>query len=322
MSSRLLGALLLATLPTFSVPRATDGPMAEAVADFEAGEIEAAESLFRGQLTAEPARAAYYLGRIRFRRHDTDGAIEWLEKATAQDPADSDSQLWLGRAYLARLQDASMFKKLGLSKKVRACYLKAIELNPDNLSARESLAGYYFEAPGIAGGSSEKGMEQVREIESRDVRRGHLMLAAHYTAKKSYDLADREYRAALALAPDDPDTLCLLGQLSQTRGNVSQAFDYFERALAADPDHLASLYAFGRAAAISGENTDRGIECVRRYLKGKPADNLPASTFAYWRLGMIYERKGDMARARRAYQTALELDPQNDQAREALKKLS
>ena len=322
MSCRLLGAVLLATFAMSSVAEATDGPMAVAIARFEAGEIEAAESLFRAQLTAEPARAAFYLGRIQFRRDDTDGAIEWLEKATAQDPSDSDTQLWLGRAYLAQLQDASMFKKLGLSRKVRACYLKAIELNPDNLSARESLAGYYFEAPSIAGGSTENGMEQVREIKSRDARRGHHMLAAHYTAEESYDLAEKEYRAALALAPGDLDTLYLLGQLSQTRGDTSRAFDYFEKVLATDPDHLASLYAVGRTAAISGENTDRGIECVQRYLKGKPADNLPAHTFAYWRLGMIYEHKGDVAQARLAYQAALELDPENDPARKALKKLS
>ena len=215
-----------------------------------------------------------------------------------------------------------MFKKLGLSKKVRACFLKAIELDPDNLSARESLAGYYFEAPGIAGGSTEKGLEQAREITARDARRGHNMLASHYINEKSYDLAEQEYVAALALSPDEPDTLYSLGQLFQTREDSSRAFDYFEKALAADPDHLASLYALGRAAAISGKNLDRGIECLQHFLDGEPAHDLPAHTFAHWRMGMIFEIKGDAGRAKRAYESALELDPENERAGKGLKKLS
>lgn len=321
MTCRLLGAVSLAVFSACSAAYAANEPMAIAIDRFETGELEAAETLFHEQLAAEPARAAYYLGRIHFRRDDLDGAIEWLERATAEDSSDSGSQLWLGRAYLAQLQHASMFKKLGLSKKVRACYLMAIQLDPDNLSARESLAGYYFNAPRIAGGSTEKGLEQVREIKARDARRGHLMLASHYTDEESYDLAEKEYQAALALAPNEPDTLYHLGQLSQTRGDPAQAFDYFERALTADPDHRASLYAVGRTAAISGSNTEKGIECLQRYLKGEPDDNTPARTYAYWRLGMIYEHKGDTAQARRSYGAAVELDPENDRARKALEKL-
>ena len=92
--------------------------------------------------------------------------------------------------------------------------------------------------------------------------------------------------------------------------------------LAADPDHLASLYALGRAAAMSGKNLDRGIECLQRFLKGEPDHDLPDHTFAHWRMGMIFEARGDTGRAKRAYETALELDPENERARKALKKLS
>jgi tetratricopeptide (TPR) repeat protein len=325
MVHRVLGVALLAVLAVSQAAHSADeatGPMAQAVARFEASEIEAAETRFRELLTAEPARAAYYLGRIHLKRGDPEGAVEWFVQATEQDPSGSDYQLWLGSAYLARLQTASLFKKLGLSKKVRACYLKAIELDPDNISARESLAGYYFEAPGIAGGSTEKGLEQAREIKARDPRRGHNMLAAHYINEKSYDLAEREYSAALALSPDEPDTLYSLGQLFQTRGDSSKAFDYFERVLAANPDHLGSLYALGRAAAISGKNLDRGIECLQRFLTDEPAHDQPAHTFAHWRMGMIFEHKGDEGRAKRAYESALELDPDNGRASKALRKLS
>ena len=322
MKARLLGAVQVALITACIVVQSADGPMAVAISVFDAGENEKAEKLFRGQLGAEPAQASYYLGRIQFRRDDLEGAVDWLEKAVEKDPSASDFHLWLGRAYLAQLQTASMFSKLGLSKKVRASYVEAIELNPDNLSARESLGWYYFEAPGIGGGSTDKAMEQVREIKSRDALRGHRMLASHYIDSESFDLAEKESSAALALAPDDPDTLFLIGRLSQARGDSSQAIADFEKVLALDPDNMAALYAVGRAAAISGKNSDRGIECLERYLENEPDDNTPAPTYAHWRMGLIYEHKRDKSKARQAYERALELDPDNDDARKALKKLS
>ena len=78
----------------------------------------------------------------------------------------------------------------------------------------------------------------------------------------------------------------------------------------------------GRAAAISGKNLDRGIECLQRFLDDEPAHDVPAHTFAHWRMGMLFEHKGDEGRARRAYESALELDPDNGRASKALKKLS
>ena len=48
---------------------------------------------------------------------------------------------------------------------------------------------------------------------------------------------------------------------------------------------------------------------------------LPSLAHARWRLGMIYEKLGRKDLARREYETALKLDAELEQAREALENL-
>ena len=53
-----------------------------------------------------------------------------------------------------------------------------------------------------------------------------------------------------------------------------------------------------------------------------PADpKLPTEAHARWRLGMIYEHQGRKDLARREYESALKLDPELEQAQEALENL-
>ena len=49
---------------------------------------------------------------------------------------------------------------------------KAIQLDPDNLDAREGLFQYYTQAPFFVGGSASKAAAQLEEIRRRDVDRG------------------------------------------------------------------------------------------------------------------------------------------------------
>ena len=88
---------------------------------------------------ADPA-ALLEAGRTHYDSRKTSEALESFRRAAELDPTCSDCELWLGRAYLQQLEDASVFKQLGLSKKVRAHYHRAIELDADNLAAREALA--------------------------------------------------------------------------------------------------------------------------------------------------------------------------------------
>jgi tetratricopeptide (TPR) repeat protein len=273
------------------------------------------------KVAGDDAAVLMAAGREELGKGEIDRSIATLERVVELRPEGSEGHFWLGRAYLAKLQNASMFKKLGLSKKVRAAYLKAIELDPENVEARSSLASFYFNAPGIAGGSVDKGMEQVEEIRKRNPKAAHLLLAGMYAGREEPEKAKQEYRAAIALDPTDPDPHYGLGMLCQGAKEWQEAFESFEAGVRATGD-LRALYQIGRTGVFSGERLDRAKEALEQYIELEPdSERLPTVAHARWRLGMVYEKLGRKDQASRQYEMALELDPDLEQAREALETL-
>ena len=265
-------------------------------------------------------------GRKQLDNEEVDQAIATLQRAVELAPDSAEHHLWLGRAYRDKLDTVGMFKKLGWSKKLRASYLRAVELDPDNLDARSSLASFYFNAPGVAGGSFEKGIQQAEEIKKRDPLVAHALLGSAHSNRKDYEAAKKEYRAAIALDPTDPSTQYRLGVVCQTEKSWDEAYAAFEGAAAADgtgDDHevyrLAALYQIGRTGVFSGERLPGAVEALERYIASrKEAGQLPSAASAHWRLGMVYQRMDKNDLARDQFARALELEPDHEQAREAL----
>jgi tetratricopeptide (TPR) repeat protein len=109
----------------------------------------------------------------------------------------------------------------------------------------------------------------------------------------------------------------------QNRKDWTQAFAALDRALGMDANFPFALYQVGRTAALSGQQLDRGEQCLRTYIAmpvRKELEN-PSLAAAHFRLGNIFEKKGDQAGARNEYETALAIDPKQKLAREALTKL-
>jgi tetratricopeptide (TPR) repeat protein len=75
-------------------------------------------------------------------------------------------------------------------------------------------------------------------------------------------------------------------------------------------------------AALSGERIDRGMEAFNTCLKLSPPPGSPGHDAAHWRLGNLWEKKGDKKAARAAYEAALTINPNFQQAVDSLKKLN
>src|SRR5258708_10069878 len=127
------------------------------------------------------------------------------------------------------------------------------------------------QAPGFAGGSVEKALEQAREVKKVDVNRGRIAVATVYATDKKFDLA----------------------------------FAEFEEALKANPADYAALYQTGKLAAIYSERLDRGLADLRQCLAMTPPEGQPSLAAVHWRIGNILEKQGDKAGARSAYEASL-----------------
>lgn len=319
-----LAALLLATLASAASAAApATGPLAPGIQAFEARRYEEARKFFAPYAAAHPqdAEAAHYLGRTLLGLRKTDEAIDWLEKAAKLAPRRSDLQLSLARAYGRGAQEASLLRKPGMAKSAHAAWLKAVELDADNLDARDDLVSFYLIAPGLMGGSVDKAREQAAEIAKRDAVRGAVARASIAMNQKDPAAAERIAQEALAKHPGDPRLRNALGLLYQSQERWDAAFEIYEAMLAADPDAWNARYQIGRTAAFSGKRLERGAAALQRYLGHPQEPDAPPLANAHYRLGMIYEKQGNKTAARAEYQAAIKLDPKLDDARDALKKL-
>jgi tetratricopeptide (TPR) repeat protein len=264
-------------------------PSEAALALFTAKRYPESRAAFEKIAAADPnnAEAHFYLGMLAKRRSDNDEAVHQLELATVLDSANSEYFANLGDAYGTAARHAGLFSKTGLALKCKAALEQSVQLDPDNLEARNGLVTFYREAPGFAGGSMTKAYAQAEEIRRRDPQLGTAVLGQLYISDKKYD----------------------------------QAFGAFEDLLKSAPDNYLALYSVGRTAAQTGLRLDRGEQALRRCLELTPGKNDPGHAAAQWRLGNIAEKRGNPAAARAAYRAALRLDPAFPQAADSLAKL-
>ncbi len=264
-------------------------PSDVAVSLYKSKQYPEARAAFEQITVTDPANAAAhsYLGLLAMKRNDIDESIKQLEQATILAPTNSDYFMDLGDAYGAAAGKAGLFSQLGLAKKCQAALEKAVQLNPDNLLARNGLVSYYRQAPTFAGGGMSKAYEQAAEIKKRDPVMGADVYGALYVKDKKFE----------------------------------DAFAVFENLLRTHPDNYLALYSIGRTAAQSGLRLDRGEQALRRCLDLTPAKNEPGHAAVHWRLGVIAEKRQDSAAARVAYETSLKLDPEFKLAADSLAKL-
>ena len=253
---------------------------------------------------------------------DNDGAIDYLKQAVELDENNSMYRTHLGRAYIAKLQTSSFMEKGMLSGRALEQLQKAVELDPANVEARVTLAGFYLNAPTIAGGSKKKAKAQAEEIVKYDEVRGNWILAGVLIKDEKYDEAIEKIEACIAADPDDTDYRYQLAMLYQELERWDETFAEFEAVLDVDPDAAGAIYQIGRTAALSGENTDRGIECLERYLTMEVLPGYPGYDGAHWRLGMIYEHRGEQALAKEHFETAVSLNPDDEKYRKSLNELA
>lgn len=286
MPRRLIASFLLLAGIVASARGAT--PLDLAISLYHQHRYPEAKIVLDRLVVTDPANAeaCHYLGLTISKRNDADAldqAIPWLEKAASLAPRNADI---IGDYGGICLLLAGRHRSISYATKGRSAMQACIAIDPDNLDARDGLMRFYAEAPWPFG-SASKALEQAEEIAKRDPAHG--------------------FRAFLYLKRNDKD--------------YDGIFALCDQALQVAPDNYIALLEYGRAAADSGRNLDRGIERLRHCLTLTPPPHMPGLTTVHYQLGLLLEKQGNVPAARRAYQAAVALDVSNHRAAEALAKL-
>jgi Tfp pilus assembly protein PilF len=230
--------------------------------------------------------------------------------------------LYLGNALGDEAEKANKLRQPMLARRVKAEFERAVALDPNLVEAHEGLMQYYLHAPGFMGGSQDKAKEQAAAILRLNPLRGHFALANIADHNKDIATVEAELKAAIAAAPDSVNAWFTLGAFYQNQKKWADAFALYDRMIKEQPTEILTHFQYGRMAALSGENLERGERELRYWLSSAPSTApIVTQSGAHMRIAMIYERQGKKDAARAEYQTALSINPKNAEAKKMLEAL-
>jgi len=324
---------------------------------FDDGKYTQSKPLFLDVVKEDPrnSEAYYYLGVLTI-NSDYDAAIDYLENAVDLNGTVAKYHLMLGNAYGVKAQRAGIFSKLGAASNCKEQYLMAISLDPKYTEARMNLTEYYLQAPGIIGGSVKKALAESDTIKTYDSYAGYLAEARvheyqkekvqqeecyrkaisidrkkfiaykalwlFYMSENDGTKADEVFKKAAAVVDNKSDIYFQAGLYYVEKNDFAKARGMFEEALKKDSLNYSVYYQFGKVDLLTGTDLYQGLAYFAKFLKTPEVKNTPGHEYAYWRIGMIYEKLGKADSARAAYRKSLELNPNLEDAKKALEKLN
>ena len=270
-------------------------------------------------------------------------AVEHFEKALVSDPAYSQAELYLGRAYNALFDET----------KSEAAFRKAIQIDPDYMEARVSLAGMLLDT-----GAVDESIRQLNTVTSREKYNAVAlyMQAQAYRMKELYPQSIESARASIKLAPSaaEPhlwlaESLRLSAQypdasteyteylrLSDFDSKLAGRMNYYvlgylagvgRKKRAAQTDtwrDLRSLAYFGLCDSERKQNQfDLAVAYCQKSLAYDPKD-----AYTHYALALCYARQGAqsssreiLAAAQRHFQTMIDLNGDLEEAKYARQNL-
>jgi tetratricopeptide (TPR) repeat protein len=285
------------------------------------GRVDEAANILHQLIAAnqKDATAHLLLCRAFYSEELLDAAVSECEAALANGlSGDSTAQDWMGRAYGRKADKAGPLTGLSLAHKVRTAFEIAVQLNPNNSPAVNDLSEYYVGAPSIVGGGLDKAEALAARVETRLPQPGHRIRGLIAEKKKDYATAEREFRAAVAVA-GHPDAWADLGDYFGRRQQNDQAIAALRKALEADTAKDGSLLDVASILDTIHREPQMAQQALRDYLASNSKSDAAPAFRAHYQLGKLLAAAGDKPAAKSEYEAALALAANYEPARKALR---
>ncbi len=214
-----------------------------------------------------PDGAAYLLsGKNYFMLGEYKKATDFLEKALALSPSNSDYELWLGRAWGRRAETSGWLKAGFNASKARQCFEKAVALDPHNHEAKNDLFDFYLNAPGFLGGGIEKAEAIAKSIASERPAESEFEEAQIADRRKDYAGAEAHLRRAMELAPTEAGRIVDLARYVAKRGRLAESDALFQQARKLAPSKPTVAFAEARVDIENHRNLEQARSLLEGYL--------------------------------------------------------
>jgi tetratricopeptide (TPR) repeat protein len=251
-----------------------------------------------------------------------DAAVSSAEKAVASNPKSSEYHQWLGEAYGAKADHASMLSAYPLARKTQKEFENAVQLDEKNFDAAQDLVEYDCTAPGVVGGGEDKAQPIIQKLISLDPAEGHYAAGNCKAAKKDYVAADAQFTQALESKPKSVELIFRIGDYFAQRRQADKLATVAELGQSVAPGDPRGKFYLAVSLVLQGENLGDAEKSLREYLRIAPLrSSYPKPWQVHFWLGQLFEKQKNVAAARSEYEAALKLNAKYKPAQEALKKL-
>lgn len=354
----ILGAIMI--LMGAALTFAADPPASGAEALIQAGHWKRARAILEPEVRAHPQdpKSLYLLAQVKMAFKDFDGALPFAQRAVEVDGKNSNYHLKLGQVYGEMAARANIFSAGPLAVKFRKEVEIALELDPENLDALDSMMQFKFQAPGLMGGDKNQAyaladkifrlnpsegyisksklaelQKNITEVEDcyrkavdSDPKNYHALtlLAGFYShpPHSQYDLAAKHAQRGVEI---DPLRVEAYGILARVFAFVEHWSDLEQTLTAAEEkvaDDLRPYYEAATAMVEAGKELPRAESYAKKYLSQEPEGDEPDAAEAHRLLGLVFEKEGRAVEARTEMETALRLRPNFKAAKEDLARIN
>jgi tetratricopeptide (TPR) repeat protein len=310
----LLGMLLLTPAAVHAAPGTPRDLL-------DAGLVDEAVRQLTPQATGTNALAFNYLGRAYFALEDWDNAVRNCERAVQLDPRNAGFQLWLGRSYGEKANDATPISAYALARKTVAAFIVARNLDRQSLDIARDLAEYYSTAPSFVGGGSDKALVLAAELAPEhpsDAAWVRAMVASHAS---DYERAEREYNEAIRLDHDSARTFLEFAHFLRGRKQWDRFQQTVERAIKSTRIRPVDRYDAAELLLNSNRALPEAERQMRAYIQSGHTEESAPVFRAHFLLGEILLKSGDSNRAAAEYRAALAIASSYRPAAAALRRL-
>jgi tetratricopeptide (TPR) repeat protein len=289
-------ALCLATSLTSASCRAAD--LAPATRALLEGRADTVIALLDPILAANPGdgEAHLLLCRAYYSEEQPASAAAQCADALKTLSQDSAAQDWAGRAFGLEASGAGPINGLRLALKVRAAFEAAVQLDPHNGEAVNDLSEYYIDAPAVIGGGFDKAAHLADESEAGLPQQAHRIRALSAEKQKDYAAAEREFRAAVAVA-GHPAAWTDLGAFYARRSQPEQAVDALRHAITADRAHDASLVDAATILIKIKQEPQLAERALRDYVASRAKSDAAPAFRVHVTLASLLRDEGNTAEA-------------------------
>lgn len=133
---------------------------------------------------------------------------------------------------------ANYYANVGDADKLLAVGQMMVELHPDDIDARQILAGVRLQRYEL-----ELAIEQYKQILEIDPSRTEFLqtIAQQYRAMGEFDQASRYYELYLEKHPNDADAYHAFGRFYEIQGEYNRAVEMYEKALVIEPQNISAM---------------------------------------------------------------------------------